>query len=265
MSIIRVSGGKNRGKISRVYGSSNYVVSAPNINRGNNERKYYTHIIQLAKSHVHSKNYKKYISKTKKHGNRLAEKTLIKILKAYQDTLLGGKKQKKQSKAEYISNNLEKNLKKYKVSQSTLQKILKYDSQYSKKLVKKDKTRKKKINNRGNSKQKTSKISQAIADNSTYFLQIINFSYQEVNEDEVSHFIKSINKNRKILSDNLIRNIILAYQDTLNKSISKKQRKKLVNDKLESNLLRKGVHPDTIKVILQLDSNHTNRSVAKQA
>lgn len=123
--------------------------------------------------------------------------------------------------------------------------------------MKKDKTRKKKINNRGNSKQKTSKISQAIADNSTYFLQIINFSYQEVNEDEVSHFIKSINKNRKILSDNLIRNIILAYQDTLNKSISKKQRKKLVNDKLESNLLRKGVHPDTIKIILQLDPNHT--------
>lgn len=219
----------------------------------------------MAKNYVNSKNQKKYISKTKKYGNRLAEKTLIKILKAYQDTLLGGKKQKKQSKAEYISNNLEKNLKKYKVYPSTIQKILKYDSQYSKKLVKKDKTRKKKISNRGNSKQKTSIISQVIAGNSTYFRQIINFSYKEVNDDEASQFIKTINKNRKILSDNLVRNIILAYKDTLSKSTNKKQRKRLINDKLENSLLRKGVHPDTIKVILQLDSNYNNRSVAKQA
>ncbi|WP_283163053.1 hypothetical protein [Vagococcus lutrae] len=38
MSIIRVSGGKNRGKISRVYGSSNYVVSAPKVKHGSNEK-----------------------------------------------------------------------------------------------------------------------------------------------------------------------------------------------------------------------------------
>lgn len=258
MSIIRVSGGKSRGKISRVYGSSNYVVSATKVKRGSNERKYYTHIIQLAKNHAHSKKYKKYISKTKKHGNRLAEKTLIKILKAYQDTLLGGKEQKKQSKAEYISNNLEKNLKKYKVSQSTLQKILKYDSQYSKKLVKKDKTCKKKRSNRGNSKQITTEISQTIADNTSYILQIINFSYKTVNEDEIDHFVKTINKSKKIMSDNLIRNIIVAYRNTINKSTNKKQIKKLINKELENNLLRKGVHPVTIKIILRADKNYCN-------
>lgn len=136
MSIIRISGGKNRGKISRVYSSKNYVVSAPKEKR-NNEREYYAHVIQMAKSYVRSTNYKNYINKTKKYGNRLVEDTLIKILKAYQDTLVVGKKISKQEKAEYISNNLERNLKKYGVSQSTLQKILKYDTKYNKKLAKK--------------------------------------------------------------------------------------------------------------------------------
>lgn len=100
------------------------------------------------------------------------------------------------------------------------------------------------------------RISKAIASNSSYLLQIINFSYKQMDEAEVDYFIKSINKNRKILSDNLIRNIILAYKRTLNKSTNIKERKRLINDNLEDNLLLKGVHPDTIKLILKLDTNY---------
>lgn len=102
------------------------------------------------------------------------------------------KKISKQEKAEYISNNLERNLKKYGVSQSTLQKILKYDTKYNKKLAKKV-TPQKKLDKKLNSKQSMTRISKAIASNSSYLLQIINFSYKQMDEAEVDYFIKSIN------------------------------------------------------------------------
>lgn len=256
MSVIRVSG-KNRGKINRVHGSSNYFASTTPIKK-NIEETYYTQMIKTTKNYVHSNNYKKYIKKIRIYGNRLSEKTLIKILKAYQDTLLVGKNLNTQLRAEYISNNLERNLKKHKVSQSTAQKVLKYDSQYREKLVKKGKLHKKKLEKRVKSEQKSTRVSQTMTSNNSYFLQIINFSYKQVNEDEIDYFIKTINKNKKVLSDTLIRKIIWTYKHTLNKSTNKKQRKKLINDELENNLLRKGVHPDTIKLILQLDSNYNN-------
>lgn len=112
MAIINISNGKNQGKISRIHGSRNYVVSAPNVRRYDNERYYYTNIIQTAKNYIGSKNYKKYINTTHQYGNRLSDKTLNKILRAYQDTLRIGKKLSKKTSIEMITNNLERNLKK---------------------------------------------------------------------------------------------------------------------------------------------------------
>ena len=102
MAIINVSSGKNQGKISRVHGSRNYVVSAPNAKRYDNERYYYANIIRTAKSYIGSKNYKKYINTTHQYGNRLSDKTLNKILRAYQDTLRIGKKLNKKTCIEMI-------------------------------------------------------------------------------------------------------------------------------------------------------------------
>lgn len=98
MSIIRVSGSRP-GKINRVYGSSNYVQSQSKKKiPTNTERIYYTNVIGAAKQFVQSKNTQKYIKVTQKHGNRLQEKTLVKILNAYKDTILIGKKLSKNEK-----------------------------------------------------------------------------------------------------------------------------------------------------------------------
>src|SRR5699024_659457 len=133
----------------RDSGYRNYVDSAPNAKRYYNERYYYTNIIRTTKSYIRSKNYKKYIDTAHQYGNRLSDKTLNKILRAYQDTLRIGKKLNKKTSIEIITNNLEKNLKKYKISPSTIQKILKYDPQFNQEIIKKDSTSKRqRINNK---------------------------------------------------------------------------------------------------------------------
>ena len=138
MSIINVSNGKTQGKISRVHGSRNYVVSAPKVKYDDVERYYYTNIIQITKNYKNSKNYKRYISKTRQYGNRLSDTTLINILKAYQDTLMVNDKLNEQAYIKKITSNLERNLKRYKISPSTIQDILKYDPQYNPEIIKKD-------------------------------------------------------------------------------------------------------------------------------
>ncbi|MGY0836823.1 hypothetical protein ACW66K_05115 [Aerococcus urinaeequi] len=252
MAIINISNGKNQGKISRIHGSRNYVVSAPNVRRYDNERYYYTNIIQTAKNYIGSKNYKKYINTTHQYGNRLSDKTLNKILRAYQDTLRIGKKLSKKTSIEMITNNLERNLKKYKISPSTIQKILKYDPQFNQEIIKKDSTSKRKRTSKKISKNN----SQTDSINTAYIAKIINFSFQDFDEKELNHFIKTINTERKILSESLIRNIILAYRETLKENIGNKE---LINNNLQRNLLRKGVHSDLIKLILDIEPNYNKK------
>ena len=232
MAIINVSNGKNQGKISRVHGSRNYVVSAPNAKRYDNERYYYTNIIRTTKSYIRSKNYKKYIDTAHQYGNRLSDKTLNKILRAYQDTLRIGKKLNKKTSIEIITNNLEKNLKKYKISPSTIQKILKYDPQFNQEIIKKDSTSKRQRINKKISKNN----SQAVSINTAYIAKIINFSFQDFND--------------------LIRNIILAYRETLKENIGNKD---LLNNNLQRNLLQRGVHSDLIKLILDIKPNYSKK------
>lgn len=252
MAIINVSNGKNQGKISRVHGSRNYVVSAPNAKRYDNERYYYTNIIRTTKSYIGSKNYKKYINTTHQYGNRLSDKTLNKILRAYQDTLRIGKKLNKKTSIEIITNNLEKNLKKYKISPSTIQKILKYDPQFNQEIIKKDSPSKRQRINKKISKNN----SQPVSINTAYITKIINFSFQDFNDNELNQFIKTINTERKIFSESLIRNIILAYRETLKENIGNKD---LINNNLQRNLLQRGVHSDLIKLILEIEPNYSKK------
>ncbi|MFW5413174.1 hypothetical protein [Aerococcus urinaeequi] len=258
MSIINVSNGKTQGKISRVHGSRNYVVSAPKVKYDDVERYYYTNIIQITKNYKNSKNYKRYISKTRQYGNRLSDTTLINILKAYQDTLMVNDKLNEQAYIKKITSNLERNLKRYKISPSTIQDILKYDPQYNPEIIKKDRFVKKQGTTMNIKKTKVTTETKSFLIDSSYIVQIINFSIKEFNEVEINQFIKTINSNKKILSDSLIRSIILGYKETLKGSTKKKVRKRLITNNLQANLLRKGVHPDLIKLILHLDSNYDN-------
>ena len=151
-----------------------------------------------------------------------------------------------------ITNNLERNLKKYKISPSTIQKILKYDPQFNQEIIKKDSTSKRKRTSKKISKNN----SQTDSINTAYIAKIINFSFQDFDEKELNHFIKTINTERKILSESLIRNIILAYRETLKENIGNKE---LINNNLQRNLLRKGVHSDLIKLILDIEPNYNKK------
>ena len=182
----------------------------------------------------------------------MSDKTLNKILRAYQDTLRIGKKLNKKTSIEIITNNLEKNLKKYKISPSTIQKILKYDPQFNQEIIKKDSTSKRQRINKKISKNN----SQAVSINTAYIAKIINFSFQDFNDNELNQFIKTINTERKIFSESLIRNIILAYRETLKENIGNKD---LLNNNLQRNLLQRGVHSDLIKLILDIEPNYNKK------
>lgn len=307
MSIIRVSS-KNRGKINRVYGTSNYI-AGPAPKKKYNEKDYYTRLINIAKEYVYAKNNKKYIKRIRVNGNRLSEKTLFKILNAYKDTLPVIKNFANKSRVDYISNGLERNLKKHKVSPSTIQNILKYDTHYKEKVVKKKSPHEKKIKRQVDSKTNTkklvspiqrrktkvtqssgkhqtrvshvkksyqnkdshlknkqnmvnnpkptqSKVKNKMSDYELYIFKIIQFSYKNPNDGMIDAFIGTLNSKRKILSETLIRNIISAYKDILSISKNKNKRIRLINTDLEHILLEKGVHIDTIEIIIQLDSNY---------
>lgn len=151
-----------------------------------------------------------------------------------------------------ITNNLERNLKKYKISPSTIQKILKYDPQFNQEIIKKDSPSKRQRTNKKISK----KNSQTVSINTAYITEIINFSFHDFDKNELNHFIKTINAERKILSDSLIRNIILAYRETLKENIGNKE---LLKNNLQRNLLQKGVHSDLIKLILDIEPNYNKK------
>ena len=259
MSIIRVSG-SSRGKVHRVYGSSNYVSSIqPVVMKRKKKKKkkkvteasYYSQMITITKNHLNSKNSTNYVKKVRKVGKRLSENTLIKILNAYQDTLMVNPKVNNQRKKIYLSNNLERNLKKYKVSQSTTDKILNYDPDHSKKLITKENIPVKRDENKRSASKRTKKDTEQIEMAYSYFTKIIDFSYLESSEDAINNFIININRNNKILSDSLIRNIIMAYKISIKNN---KQSSKLLKQTLEKNLDRKGVHDDIINIIFEVDN-----------
>ena len=263
LSIIRVSG-SSRGKVSRVYGASNYLSSLntdkykkkkKKKKKKNVEASYYSQMTLITKQHIHSNNYKKYVSNVQRNlGKRLSNQTLIKVLKAYQKTLLINGKFDKQTKKEYISNNLEGNLIKQEIAKSTIHKILKNDSDYSKKLIKKE------IVTLRDSRSKNTIKKKVISENTlrvdaNYFTEIISFSYSDFEDIDVDRFIEKLNKKNRILSDSLVRNIIEAYTMTIGEKLDNSRPSKRLKEKLEKNLERKGVHPDTIKILLQLDNN----------
>lgn len=257
MAIIRVSG-SSRGKINRVYGSSNYISSIKTVKRKRKkknkkitEQTYYTRMITIAKSYASLNKQKKFINKVQEYGDRITEKTLINILKAYQDTLFRKNGLRKQILIEYISSTLDENLERHKVPHEVAQKVLRYDPHY-----KEDKIIKKQIVRGPTVNEKVVKNSQKVKIDTAYFNKLIKFSYNQSGEEKITSFIKNINKPNKILSNSLVRNIIKAYELTLTKSTNDKQSKRLINEVSEKNLKRKGVHPDTIKIILQLDPNY---------